>query len=314
MKRTALLSAMRHVLAATLLLHAATASAGAQDPTSLPCDRIGQILGGKGSVSGTVCRVNLPRGDLNVMLLGAKLPVGMGLTSWAGFLPTGTGAMAMGDLALTAEELPRVMSGLKENGLDVTAVHNHMLGERPGVMFMHFMGMGDATDVARKLHAALERAPSALGKAPAAAPRGQAGVVAGVPCSRIEEILGTKPGSADTGPGFCKVTIPRPEGEVAIHGVRLPSGPMGVSSWFAFQETEDGRAAVIAGDMSLLEAQVNPAVAALKRNGIDVVALHNHMIEEQPRIMFFHFQARGEPTALARGLRAGIDAAEAAGK
>jgi hypothetical protein len=177
MKRTAIPSAIQHALVATtVLLHTIPVPAGAQVPAPLPCDQLGQILGGKGSVSGTVCRVNLPRGDLNVTLLGAKLPVGMGLTSWAAFLPNGEGSMAM----------------------------------------------GDATDLARKLRQALGHAPSALGKAPAAAPRGQAGIVAGEPCSRIEEIFGARPGSADTGPGFCKVTIPRPEGEVTIHGVRLP--------------------------------------------------------------------------------------------
>lgn len=277
---------------------------------TLPCDEIGGVIGGRARLSDGVCRVNLPRGDLDVSLLGAKLPTGMGLTSWAAFhIVEPGGAMVMGDLALTPDELPRVMSGLRENGLEVTAVHRHMLGEAPSVVFMHYMGTGAPVELARKLDASLRRAPGAKGRAPAAsAPGARPGVVAGVPCGRIERILGAPAGSADTGAGFCKVSLPRPEGEVSVMGMPVPPA-LGIGSWFAFKETEDGEDAVIAGDMALRQEQVNPAIAALRRNGVDVVVLHNHMMGEEPRIMFFHFQARGNPVRLAEGLRAGIDAA-----
>lgn len=286
------------------------APAHSQDAPALPCDAIGAALGAGGSNSGGVCRVAFPRGDLRVSLLGAELPAGMGLTSWAAFHATARGrAVVMGDLALTPGELPRMTSGLGENGLLVTAVHRHMLGEEPAVVFVHYMGRGEPVELARRLAAALERAPGARGRLPAAAPRTmEEGVVAGTTCARIEEILGAPAGSADRGPGYCKVTLRRPEGEVAVDGRPVPPS-MGIGSWFAFRETRDGRHAVVAGDMALREAQVNPAVAALREHGIEVVALHNHMLLEEPRIVFFHFQARGAPEPLARGLRAGVDAA-----
>lgn len=282
----------------------------AQDAPDLPCDAIGDVLGAPASNSGGVCRVTFPRGDLGVSLLGADLPTGMGLTSWASVHGTTPGrAVVMGDLALTPEELPRVMSGLRENELLVTAVHRHMLGEQPAVVFMHYMGEGDPVELARSLHGAFDRAPSARGRAPAAPASDMTeGVVAGTGCERIEEILGAPVASAEQGPGYCKVTLPRSEGEVMMGRHAVPPS-MGIGSWFAFRETRDGREAVIAGDMALREAQVNPAIAALRDHGIEVVVLHNHMLMEQPRIAFFHFQARGAPEALARGLRAGIDAA-----
>jgi hypothetical protein len=284
------------------------ATATAQD--GLPCDQLGSIIGGRAQLSNGICRVNLPRGDLDVSLLGAKLPTGMGLTSWAAFHAVEPGvSMVMGDLALTPRELPQVMSGLRENGLEVAAVHRHMLGETPSVVFMHYMGTGDPVELARKLDASLQRAPSAKGRAPAAsAPGSQQGSVAGTPCNRIEQILGAPSGSADTGAGYCKITLPRPAGEVSMMGVPVPPA-LGIASWFAFKQTEDGNEAVIAGDMALREEQVNPAIAALRQNGVEVVVLHNHMMGEEPRIMFFHFQARGNPIRLAEGLRAGIDAA-----
>ncbi len=294
--------------AGTLSAPVGASPAAAQE--ALPCDQLGSIIGGQAQRNDGVCRVNLPRGDLDVSLLGARLPTGMGLTSWAAFHTAEPGvAMVMGDLALTPTELPQVMSGLRENGLEVAAVHRHMLGETPSVVFMHYMGMGEPVELARKLNASLERAPSAKGRAPAAsAPGPQEGMVAGTPCSRIEQILGARAGSADIGAGFCKVTLPRPEGEVSVMGAPVPPS-LGIASWFAFKQTEDGREAVIAGDMALREEQVNPAIAALRENGIDVVVLHNHMMGEEPRILFFHFQARGNPVRLAEGLRAGIDAA-----
>jgi hypothetical protein len=288
---------------------AVTACSAAAQNTATSCDQLASTIGGRAAQAGTVCRVTLPRGDLSVSLLGAKLPAGMGLTSWAAFLPMGSaGHMVMGDLALTPDELPEVMKGLRDAGIEVTAVHRHMLGEKPDVAFMHYMGMGTAAELSRKLRSALDRKPSALGKAPAAAQATNVGVVAGTACAEIQRILGAS-GSPDTGPGYCKVTIPRPENEVSMHGVKLPPGPMGIASWYAFRETDDGTAAVIAGDMALPEDRINAAVAALRAKGIEVVVLHNHMMGEQPRIMFFHFQARGSSAELARGLRAGIDAA-----
>lgn len=287
------------------------AAAETAPPPAAQCEELGDILGSTGSVMGDVCKVVFPRSDLSVNLLGATLPTGMGLTSWAAFGPAGDrGAIVMGDLALTSNELPHVMSGLREQGIQVTAVHRHMLSETPTMNFMHYLGIGEATEIARALRTALDRAPGTA--EPAATQREaspqQQGLVAGLACARIAETLGTDPTEASEGPGYCKVSIPRTDLEVRVDGTPVPAS-LGIGSWFAFRETNDGRDAVIAGDMALTQPQVNPAIQALRRSGIAVVALHNHMMLEEPRIMFFHFQARGEPGDLAEGLRAGLDAA-----
>lgn len=301
------------VMPVVVCLAAAPSCAVQAQQGGSPCDSLGAILTGRASMVDGVCRVNLPRGDLEVTLLGATLPTGMGLTSWAAFVerPDG-GSIVMGDLVLTPDELPAVMSGLRANDLDATAVHRHMLGEVPDIVFMHYMGTGQSADLAQRLRAALDHAPSSLGATPRRA-SGTAGVVAGVTCAALEEVLGVNAGSADSGPGFCKVSVPRPEREVTMDGVRLPPGPAGIASWYAFRQTDDGSAAVIAGDMALRETQVNAAIGALREHDIDIVVLHNHMMGEEPRIAFFHFQARGEPLSLARALKAAMDAVSSGG-
>lgn len=280
------------------------------------CEELAEILGSPGTASGDVCRVTFPRSDLEVRLLGAILPPGMGLTSWAAFAPAGgRGAIVMGDLALTGEELPAVMSGLRENGIRVTAVHRHMMGEMPSMSYMHYLGIGPADSLARALRDALGRISSARGGAregvsgpPTAARTGEAGIVAGVACDSLARALGVATEDAGTGPGYCKVSRPRSDLEVRVDGLAVPPS-LGVGSWFAFRETAEGDAAVVTGDMVLTQERVNPAIGALRRNGVEVVALHNHMLHDDPRMMFFHFQVRGAPAELAEGLRAGLEAA-----
>jgi len=292
-----------------------TASVATSGPTpGARCEELGAILRGAASASGDVCRVAFPRGDLSVTLLGANLPAGMGLTSWAAFAPAGSrGSIVMGDLALTAMELPPVMAGLRRNGIRTTAVHRHMSGDRPAMSFMHYLGIGASDSLARGLAAALDAAPSARGGARDEEGAGTAvgsepGIVAGASCDDIARTLGADPESADRGPGYCKVSLPRADLDVRVDGRSVPA-TLGIGSWFAFQQTRDGAEAVIAGDMALTEEQVNPAIGALREAGIDVVALHNHMLFDEPRVVFFHFQARGAPDELARGLAAGLRAA-----
>lgn len=294
-----------------------TAVASGPAPAAL-CDELASVLNGAGSASGDLCRVTFPRRDLSVTLLGATLPTGMGLTSWAAFAPAGArGAVVMGDLALTAAELPDVMAGLRANGLSVTAVHRHMSGEAPAMSFMHYLGFGPADSLARALAATLDASPGARGAGgPATGAAGQdtaeSGVVVGIPCDELASTLGADPASADRGPGYCKVSLPRTDLDVRVDGQSVPAA-LGIASWFAFRQTSDGAAAVIAGDMALTGEQVNPAIGALRDAGIDVVALHNHMLFDQPHVVFFHFQARGAPRELARGLAAGLEAAGSAG-
>lgn len=303
--------------------------AGAAAPAPPPgerCEELGSLLGGSASASGDVCRVTFPRADLTVRLLGATLPAGMGLTAWAAFAPAGErGSIVMGDLALKGGELQPVMASLRENGLRVTAVHRHMVGESPAMSFMHYLGIGEAGELARSLAAALDAAPAiprraggagrggrGEGAEGTAGGRARPGIVAGTPCEEIARILGGDPAAADAGPGYCKVSLPRSDLDVRVDGIPVPAS-LGIGSWFAFRETEDGGAAVIAGDMALTQEQVNSAIAALRERGIEVVALHNHMLFDEPRVVFFHFQARGAPGELARGLAAGLEAAGLAG-
>ncbi len=298
---------------AGLLLFLAAGPREGLAPAPSPCDELAQTLSGVAAPGGAVCKVNLPRRGLRVTLLGAQLPTGMGLTSWAAFLPVEGGQdMVMGDLLLTMEEVHPVVTGVLEQGLTVTAMHHHMLGEEPLLTYVHYLGRGPAPELARKLRAALDKAPSSLGQGPpGGGASGMPGVVAGAPCARIEQVLGAKAGSADAGPGYCKVTIGRPDNEVKVQGIPIPAA-MGVSSWFAFRETPDGQSAVVAGDMALTEAQVAPALKALAPTGIEVVVVHNHMLFDQPRIVFFHFQGRGSAEELAGELKAARDAAQTA--
>lgn len=285
----------------------------------VPADRCAELastLGSSGAAGGDVCRVTFPRSDLEVRLEGATLPPGMGLTSWAAFGPAGQrGAIVMGDLALTSEELPAVMAGLRENGIQVTAVHRHMLGESPAMSYMHYLGTGRADSLARSLRNAMERAPTSRGGAredvsgpPEATRSGEPGRVAGVACDSLATTLGTDPADADAGPGYCKVSRPRSDLDVRVDRLAVPTS-LGVGSWFAFRETASGDSAVVTGDMALTQEQVNPAIGALRSHGIEVVSLHNHMLHDEPRMMFFHFQARGDAAGLAGGLHAGLEAA-----
>lgn len=294
----------------------AAASATPEPSPGDRCDELAGILGGASTVTGEVCRIAFPRSDLEVRLLGATLPPSMGLTSWAAFSPAGErGSIVMGDLALTSAELPRIMTGLRENGILVTAVHRHMLGESPPMSFMHYLGVGADVELARGLRAAMDRAPTSRGAAnpnspepPGATRTGREGIVAGAACDSIARVLDTDPTTAARGPGYCKVSRPRSGLDVQVHGIPV-SAASGIGSWFAFRETDSGTAAVVTGDMALTEEQVNPAIRVLRASGIDVAALHNHMLFEQPGVMFFHFQGRESPLELANGLRAGLDAA-----
>jgi hypothetical protein len=301
-------SSILPILFLTVLFGVMAGPAYAQQGTRLGCDRLAQILTGKANPAENTCKVNLPRADLEVMLLGAKLPLSVNRTSWTAFTPTGaSGAMVMGDLVLTHRELPQVMRGLRDAGIEITAVHSHMLGENPEVIFMHYQALGDATEMARGIHAALARA-SALGESPAIKVQKEPPevAVAGTACPRIAEVLAGDRGSVSAGPGWCKVSMARPGLIVRMRGHEVPPA-MGFGHWFGFVETGDGEA-MTTGDFVLRQEEINPVITALLEHGINVVRLHNHMMFEEPRVQYFHFQARGEPLALARGLRAGLDA------
>ena len=274
------------------------AAAHAADPD---WKAVEQALGKGGQLqAGDVFRVGMPRTDLNVTVKGVPVKPGFALGSYAAFKQVGDHTMVMGDLVLLDAEVPAVMSGLFANGLEVTAVHNHLNEMSPHVMYMHYEGRGDAVQLAKGLHTALSASGTPLGgPAPAAAaPTAQPALDA----KRIEQVLGRQ--GRDIGGGVFQVTAPRAEAITEMGHPLLPA--MGVVTVMNFQPTSDGRAA-ITGDFVLVDREVNPVARALRQHGIEVTAIHNHGLFDTPRLFYMHFWANDDPARLAQGLKAALD-------
>lgn len=273
------------------------AAKGAAPP--LDAAMIERVVGVKPAASGGELKVSVPQTDLAVTVDGFRIIPPMGLTSWAAFTPAGGGAMVMGDVVVLEDEVGPVQKAAVEAGLSVTGLHNHFVRDEPGVMFMHIHGMGPTEALARGVRAALDavrglRAARRLATRPAA-------VETTFDPKVIEGILGAT-GTLDS--GVYKITLGRPDVKLTDHGVPV-STFLGFNTWMAFQGTPEK--AAVAGDFAMLEHEVAPVVAALVRNGIEVVAIHNHMTTEQPRTYFLHFWGVGPVESLARGLKAGLD-------
>ena len=240
----------------------------------------------------------MPRTDLAVTVKGVAVKAGFALGSYAAFKQVGDRAMVMGDLVLLDQEVPAVMSGLLSGGLEVTAVHNHLNEMSPHVMYMHYEGHGDAVQLAKGLRQALSASGTPLGTP--AAPAAAGGPA--IDTKQIEQVLG-RPGR-DIGGGVFQVTVPRAE---AITGMGLPLLPaIGVTTVMNFQPTADGKAA-ITGDFVLIDKEVNTVARTLRQHGIDVTALHNHGLQDTPRLFYMHSWANDDAVKLARGLKAALD-------
>lgn len=237
----------------------------------------------------------LPRKDLKVTVDGIPIKPGLALGSWAAFSSSGDNAMVMGDLVLTEDEVGPVMTKLQQGGIDVTALHNHVLHELPRVMYMHIAGRGNAV----KLAQAIRDAVAATGT-PAESPAAAAQKI-DLDTDKVDEALGRK--GKDNG-GIYQFGVPRAE-TIRDHGMEIPAS-MGISTAINFQPTGNGRAA-ITGDFVLLGSEVNSVIAALRENRIQVTALHSHMLTEEPRLFFMHFWANDDAVKLAHGLRAALD-------
>lgn len=245
----------------------------------------------------------LPRKDLNVTLNGVQIKAGLALGSWVAFKPASNGdAMVMGDLVLLEDEVAPVMQELQSGGIEITALHNHLIGESPHVMYMHIHGMGNTASLGKAIHAAIAKTktPDA---GPAAAPPDL-----DIDTKQIDQILGH---SGKNNGGIYQVGVPRAE-HVTDGGMVIPNS-MGIATALNFQPTGGGKAA-ITGDFVLLGKEVNPVIKALRENGIAVTALHSHMLEEQPRLFFMHFWANDDALKLAKGLRAALDQTNSAKK
>ncbi|MGH9517370.1 MAG: DUF1259 domain-containing protein [Terriglobales bacterium] len=241
-------------------------------------------------------KFGLPRGDLKVTVDGVQVKPGFALGSWVAFSSPGQDAMVMGDLVLAEDEVSPVMLALQENGLQVTALHNHLLHETPRVMYMHIAGHGDAVKLAGAIKQVI-----ALTKTPAPSQPASAKPTIDLDTAAIEQVLGYK---GKVNGGVYQVVAPRSE-KISDAGMPIP-GSMGVGTAMNFQST-GGRKAAITGDFVLLGSEVNPVIKALRQNGIQVTAIHSHMLDEQPRLFFMHFWANDDSLKLAKGLRAALD-------
>jgi uncharacterized protein DUF1259 len=262
---------------------------------------VAQALGKSGAVqSGGVYRVGLPRTDLKVSLDGVALKPGFALGSWLAFEPVGDGTMVMGDLVLLQDEVNPVMKKLEEGGINVTALHNHLLRAEPSPMYMHVMGHGDPVKLAQALHSAL-----ALSKTPMEAPSGAstpAAATAGdLDTAALNKAMGAE---GKVNGGILQYGIPRAE-KITESGMPVPTS-MGSAIAINFQPTGSGKAA-ITGDFVLVAKEVNAVAKTLRENGIEVTAVHNHMLDDQPRLFFMHFWANDDALKLAKGLRAALD-------
>ena len=248
-----------------------------------------QILGVTGQMQEGAFVTSFPRSDIKVTIHGEPVPTAFGFGSWTAWKNMGNEMMVMGDLVLLEKEINPVISALAEANINVTALHNHFLGEKPRIMYMHIHGVGDVTVLAIGIRKALDNT---------ATPRSHPVASNAFPAldtKRIEQII-EHPGHA--GGGIFKITVGRPG--VKIHGIELTSS-MGLNSWVAFIGTNER--AHIAGDIAMTANEVNPVIRSLRKHGIKILAVHNHMLDEEPRIFFLHYWGAGKAENLARAFR-----------
>src|SRR5437879_6290472 len=283
-------------IAASMFTEPFVTSAHAQE---VDWQKVDDAFGRKPAVSGDVHRYGFPRTDLTVTLDGVNIKPALALGGWVAFKPMHGEAMVMGDLVLLETEINPVMLKMIEGGLEITAVHNHLLRASPATFYMHVGGHGDPAKMASVIRDALTASKTPLATPAASAPP----PAVDLDTAQLDQIIGVK-GQANG--GVYQFAVPRRD-PVTENGMQMsPVGPMGVAIAIGFQPTGGGKAA-ITGDFVLSGDEVNPVIRALRANGIDVTAVHSHMLDEQPRLFFLHFWANDEALKLARGLRAALD-------
>lgn len=283
-----------------LLLPLAILAQAAAPGSGLNTASIETLTGAKGQINDAegVFKVSVPRSDLQVQTAGARMTPPLGLTSWAAFIRAGTQTMVMGDMVLTQSQVNPVMSVALDNGLEVTALHNHFLWESPRVMFMHVGGMGDEAKLSAaigKVFAAIKDTSGRVDEPTTAVDPAKSSLDP----KAIESVLGRK---GDLKDGVYKITIGR---VTSMHGQAV-GNIMGVNTWMAFAGSDD--AAIVDGDFAVLSSELLGVLKAMRGAGINIVSIHNHMTEEEPRIMFLHYWGVGSTAALSRGLKAALGA------
>lgn len=284
-----------------ILIVAGVTISGAAHGEDIVWSKVDEAMGRPAAVNQDVHRYGFPRTDLNVTLDGVTIKPSLALGGWVAFKPMGSQAMVMGDLVLLETEIEPVMAKLIEGGLDITAIHNHLLRASPPTFYMHVGGHGDPARMAAVIHEAL-----AVSKTPMTAPAAPAAPPAiDLDSAQIEQIIGAK---SQANGGVLQFNVPRRDA-VTMEGMQMaPVGPMGLAEGINFQPTGNGKAA-ITGDFVLTDTEVNPVLKTLRSNGIDVTALHSHMLMENPRLFFMHFWANDDAIKLAKGLRAALNEA-----
>jgi hypothetical protein len=255
-------------------------------------------LGKTAAVSGQVHRYGLPRSDLHVTLDGVAIKPALALGGWVAFAPMHDEAMVMGDLVLLEKEVAPVMTKLLDGGLEITAVHNHLLRASPETFYLHVGGHGDPVKMAAVLRSALSASHTPFDTATTAGPAPAIDLDIG----KLDQIMGVK-GNAVA--GVYQFGVPRREPSVE-NGMQV-TGPLGGANGINFQPTGNGKAA-ITGDFLVTGNEVNPLIRALRAGDIEVTAIHSHMLDEQPRMFFIHFWANDDAEKLARGVRTALDA------
>jgi hypothetical protein len=277
-------------------------SVGVATAQDVPADyqQVLTTLGKQGDFKDNVLKVNIPRNDLKVTVAGVATPTPFGFGGWVAMTKATDGnQVLMGDLVLLQDEVNPVMSALLDNGFDVTALHNHFFWDEPRMFYMHVHGHGSAADLARKLKPAIDLIGKQTSTASPSAP--PAATTNPLSTAKLAQIVGT-PGE-QTGAVY-KITIGRSDLKVAEMGAPI-NARMGLNTWAAFTGT-DAKAA-IAGDVAMLESEVTPVLKALRKNGLDVVAIHHHMTNERPMIIFLHYWGTGSAEQLATGFKAAVN-------
>jgi hypothetical protein len=290
---------IKNFVCRTTILLGLISSALAAD---LDTARIDELTGLKGKMNEKegVYKITLPRNDVKIVVDGWTMPPFMGLGTWAAFTSTQNGAMVMGDTVLFEDEVNAAMSAALDNGLNVTALHNHFFFDRPKVYFMHIEGEGAADKLAgsvRKVYEIIKQTRAAnpqpkdsFGDKPLPEKNS-------ITVGPLNEIFGTQGESKD---GMVKFTIGRP---AKMHGVTLGNN-MGVNTWAAFAGSDDN--AIVDGDFAVTEEELQPVLKSLLKDRISIVAIHQHMTHEEPRIMFFHYWGRGTAKGLAQAVKGGF--------
>ena len=289
-------------LAAAGLVSCANSPTTSAAAPSIDTVTIESVTGLKGAYNRTenVFKVSKPRTDVKLNVDRWTMPPFMGITSWAAFTPMSSGTMLMGDTVLFEDEVNPAMSAALDAGLEVTALHNHFFFDQPKVYFMHIGGMGDARNLAAGVKAVYDRVAQvrAAQPAPASAFAGDIPTPSSISPGPIEAVFGTK---AQTNNGMAKVVI----GRIAqMHGAPV-GNEMGVNTWAAFAGSDEQ--AVVDGDFAMLEGELQTVLKTLRGEGINIVAIHQHMTNENPRYVFLHYWGKGKAADLAKAVKKSLD-------